>query len=48
MQVGQLVYNKEYERGIIQKISPSGFLVQVKFQNFGEQILLISTLTELN
>lgn len=34
MKKGQLVFHKEFGRGIISKISPSGFIILVRFKNF--------------
>ena len=45
MKVGVLVFSKNFERGIVERISPSGFLVSVKFKNYGLQTVLSGSLT---
>ena len=45
MKKGTLVFNKENGRGLVIKTSPSGSLVEVKFQNSICKVVLNSTLT---
>lgn len=47
MNKGLLVYNKEFGRGIVNKISPSGSLVEVRFKHFGYQVVLSGSLTQV-
>lgn len=45
MEKGILVYHKNFERGIVEKLSPSGFIISVRFKHFGFKTVLNSTLT---
>ncbi len=46
--IGKLVFHKELGRGIVEKISPSKSLVQVRFKHTGKEIVLSSTLQILS
>ena len=46
--IGKLVFHKELGRGIVEKVSPSKSLVQVRFKHAGKEIVLSSTLQILN
>ena len=48
MKRDQLVHHKEFGRGLIQKVSPSASLIQVKFKHLGNQTVLSSTLTPID
>ena len=45
MKKGQLVYHREFGRGLVVKRSPSGSIVQTRFKHFDLQITLSSDLT---
>jgi len=45
MKKGQLVFHREFGRGLVVKKSPSGSIVQTRFKHFGLQTTLSSDLT---
>jgi len=44
MKEGSIVFNNELGRGIVEKISPSGSLVRVRFKHFTTQVVLRSSI----
>lgn len=46
--IGKLVFHKELGRGIVEKISPSKSLVEVRFKHTGKEVVLSGTLQILN
>lgn len=44
MKEGSIVFNNELGRGIVEKISPSGSLVRVRFKNYSTQVVLRSSI----
>jgi hypothetical protein len=44
MKKGILVYHNNFERGIVENVSPSGSIISVRFKNFGYKAVLSSTL----
>ena len=47
MDIGSLVFSKEFGRGIIEKISPSNSLMEVRFKNFPNVVLLSTSLERI-
>lgn len=48
MKIGKLIYHEDFGRGIIEKKSPSGSLIGVRFKKYEERVVLSSSLTLLN
>jgi hypothetical protein len=46
--IGKLVFHKELGRGIVEKISPSKSLIEVRFKHAGKEVVLNSTLQILS
>jgi len=44
MDKGSLVYSQDFGCGIIEKISPSKSLIEVRFEDFPQKVVLSSTL----